>query len=99
MNALGSVLIDRADKVLINVLCHKRNHRSRSLGDSNKCGIKSEISIDLILLKTLFPVTLTAAANIPVTHIVDKFLKSLARLGNSVICHIVVNALYHRIKL
>ena len=99
MDTLGSGLINASYKVLVNALGHKGNHRRRRLSGGDKGGVKGHIRRNLILGQTLYPVALPSAADIPVAHIVHKFLKSSCHLGYAVISQIVVYRFYHRVKL
>ena len=99
MYAFRSIFIDRSYQILIDIFCHKRNHRSSYFGNCDKCGIQSHISINFILLHAFCPETLTASSDIPVTHIIHKFLKSSCSFRNPVIFKIVVHCLNHSIQL
>ena len=92
VNGFRCVLVNCHDKILINLLCHERDHRSGELGNRNKACVQSHIGIDLILLHALCPEAAAAAADIPVGQVVNKCLKSLAGFRNSVICHIVIDS-------
>ena len=95
MYAFGSVLINRAYKVLINALGHKRYHGCRRERGGEKRLIKHKISRLFILGHSLHPITLSAAADVPVTHFVNKCVKRASRLGYPVIGKVIVNRFYH----
>ncbi|CDA06634.1 unknown [Blautia sp. CAG:257] len=99
MDTFRSRRIYASYKVLVHILCHKRNHRSCSLGDCHKSCVQGHVCIDLILLHSLCPETLTASSYIPVTHFVHKFLKCSCTLRNFVGSKVFVNSFYHRIQL
>ena len=99
MDTLRSCFVQRSYKILVNVLCHERNHRSCSLGNCYQSCVKSHVRIDLILLHAFCPETLTAASYIPVTHLVYKALKCSCSLRNLIVVQIFVNGLYKCIQL
>ena len=99
MNAFGNVLVDRADKIAVDVVCHEGDHGSCKLADGFECGVESHISVDLILLKTLCPEAFSASANVPVTHIVNKALESSCGFGDSVVAEIAVNGVNEAVQL
>ena len=99
MNTFRCILVIGSYQILINLLCHKRNHWSCCLTDFNQCCIKRHIGIDLILFHSLGPETLTAAAYIPVTHFIHKIIKYPCGFGDSVIIQVVIYFLYCRVQL
>ena len=52
--------------ILVNLLCHKRNHGSSRLCHGHKGRVQGHEGINLILLHSLCPEALTASAHIPV---------------------------------
>lgn len=99
MNGFRRILIYISYKILIYAFCDERYHRSRNLTDSNKSRIKGHVCVDLILWHTFYPVSLTTAANIPVTHIIHKLGKNCGSLRNLVITEVLVKGLNSCIKL
>ena len=71
----GAVLSMLLDQVLIDLLCHERDHRRCCLADRNESGVKCHVRVDLILLHALCPETLTASSDIPVAHVIHKFIQ------------------------
>ena len=49
MNAFGSGGINRENKIAVDILCHKRNHRSGKLADGFKSGVKGHVGVNFIL--------------------------------------------------
>ena len=99
MDALRGIFVDLPDEVLVDILRHKRNHRSGRLAYGHKCGIERHICINLILLHPFCPETLAASSYIPVAHIVHKILERSCDFRNPVICQIVVHFFYKRVQL
>jgi hypothetical protein len=99
MNAFRSGLVDLSYQVLVDLLCHERDHRSSCLCNSYKSGVQGHIGIDLILLHALCPETLTASAHVPVTHIIYEFLESLCSLRDTVVHQVVIYCLDHGVHL
>ena len=99
MDALGSVLVDASYQILVNFFCHEGYHGRCRLGNSYQGGIQGHISIDLILLHALCPETLTAAAYIPVGHIVHELLKGSCCLRDPVIVQVIVDLAYYGVQL
>ena len=99
MDALRGIFVDLPDEVLVDILRHKRNHRSGRLAYGHKCGIERHICINLILLHPFCPETLAASSYIPVAHIVHKILERSCSFRNPVICQIVVHFFYKRVQL
>ena len=95
----GCRLINRANKVAIDILGHEGDHGSSNLCDSNKSGVKSHICVNLIGGHILYPESLTATANVPVGKLVNKALKRTGSLGQLVVSKAAVNRLYGRVKL
>ena len=93
MYALRCTWINRAYQIAVNILSHKWDHWCSRFGDRNKCGIKSHISIDLILLHSLCPETLTAATYIPVTHLIHKLLQCSCCLRDTICSQIFIHSL------
>ena len=98
MDTFRSSLINASYQVLVDILCHKRNQRCSNLGNGNQSGVKGHVSIDLILLHTFCPETLAASSDIPVTHLIHKFLKGSRTFRDSVVCKVVINCLYKSIQ-
>ena len=90
VDAFRSILIHTAYHVLIDFLCHERNHGRRTLTDFYKGSVKRHISVDLILLHALSPETFTAPAHIPVAHFVYKIIKNPCCLRDPVIFKMIV---------
>ena len=99
MDTLGSIYIVASYQVLVNILCHEGDHGCCCLTDGHQCGVQRHVGIDLILLHTLCPETLTAASYIPVTHLIDEVLQSLGSLGNTVLVQIAVYFCNGRVQL
>ena len=99
MNTFRSGLINISYKILINILCHKRNHRCSRLTKRYKCGIKSHVRVNLILSHFLNPETCSRTSYIPVWKLVNKVIKHSCRFCNLVICKVIVNCLNKCIKL
>ena len=99
MNALRRGRIYLYYNVLIDLLCHERNHRCCRLADRHECSIKRHVSVDLIRLHAFRPETLTASSDIPVTHIIDELFKCTCSLRDPVITQIVIYGLDHGIHL
>ena len=99
MDTLGSGCIIASYQVLVNILGHEGDHGCGCLTDVHQCGVQRHVGIDLILLHTLCPETLTAASYIPVTHLIDEVLQSLGSLGDTVLVQIAVYLSYGRIQL
>ena len=100
-NKLGIIISTQYpndNNVLIDLLCHERDHWCCCLTDGNQTGVKCHVCIDLILLHALCPETFTAAAYIPVAHVINKSIQSLCCLRNTVVCQIVIHILYSRIE-
>ena len=98
MDALGGGLIDAADKVLVDRFRQERHHGGRRLGDGHQCGIQRHVGGYLIGLHPGGPVTLAAAAHIPVAHLVHKALQRLCRLGDAIVRQVVIHRLYGAVK-
>ena len=90
VNTFWRILINASYQILVDIFRHERNHRSCSLADFYKCCVQSHVGIDLILLHTLCPETLTASSYIPVTHIIYKILQCSCCFRDSVIAKIIV---------
>ena len=99
VHALGSVLVQIANQILINVLSHEGNHGSGSLGSGDQRGVQGLVSVDLVLGQLFAPETLAAAAHIPVTHIIHKVLQSAGSFGDAVVFQIGVHFPNHGIQL
>ena len=99
MNAFRSGLIDTANQILINIFCHKRNHRCCTLCNRNKGRIERHVSIDLILLHALCPETFTASSDIPVTHVIHKALESSCCFRNLIMIEIIIHLDDHGVQL
>ena len=99
MDTLRRIPVDISYNVLIDLLCHERDHGSRCLCNGHKGSVQGHIGIDLILFHTFCPETLAASAHIPVAHIVYKLLERSCRLRDLVIHQVIVNRLYHGIHL
>src|SRR5699024_4436781 len=54
---------------------------------------------DLILFHSLCPETLTASSDIPVAHVVNKFLKRTGSFRDPVVSEMIVHVFYHSIHL
>ena len=99
MDAFRSIFVNAANQVLVNILCHKRNHGRSSLCHINQSRVQSHISIDLVLLHALCPETFSAASYIPVAHIIYEFLQHSCSLRNPVIVQIIIHITDHGIHL
>ena len=99
MDTLGCICIVASYQVLVNILCHEGDHGCGCLTDGHQCGVQRHVGIDLILLHTLCPETLTAASYIPVTHVINKALKCLCSLRDLVVCQILIYCFDRRIEL
>ena len=99
MYGFRCIFIHRAHQIGIDLICHERNHGGCCLCSCHQCLIKGHIGIDLILFHALCPETLTAAANVPVTHIIYEALQSLCCFRDPVIAKILIHALHHGIHL
>ena len=97
VDALRSRLIDGSYQVLVDLLCHERDHRSCCLTDRHECCVKSHVSVDLILLHALCPETLTASSYIPVAHVIHELLECSCCLRDAVVCKIIIHCLNSRI--
>ena len=95
MDALRSGLVDASDQILVDILSHERDHRSRCLGYRYQCSVQCHIGIDLILLHALCPETLTASSYIPVTHVIYEILKCSCSLRDAVVCQVVIHVFHH----
>ena len=98
VDALGRILINASYEILINFLGHERNHGGGSLAYSNERGVKHHVCVYLVLRKSLYPITLSAAADIPVRHLVDKCIESLCRFGNTVVVKVIIDCFNGGIK-
>ena len=98
MYAFGSILVYRADKVLINILCHERDHGSRCLCDRYKCGIKCHIRRSLVITFACYPEAFTRTADIPVGKLVNEIGKISCCFGYTVVCKVIIKLSDHRIK-
>ena len=99
MDTLRCVFIDASHEILVNLFCHERDHRSGSLGYCHKCCIQCHVCINLILLHSFCPKTLTASSYIPVAHVIYKLLEHTRRLWDAVIAQIIIDSFYHRVHL
>ena len=97
VDALRSCLIDGSYKVLVDLLCHERDHRSCCLTDRHESCVESHVSIDLILLHALCPETLTASSYIPVAHVIHELLECSCSLRDAVVRKVVIHCLNSRI--
>ena len=93
VDGLGRGLINRANEISVNLLCHKGNVRSGKLRHGHKTGIKRHISVNLVLGHTLHPEALAASSYIPVGKLVNEALKHSGGLGNLIIFKKTVNLL------
>ena len=98
MDALGGGLIDAPHQVLVNLLGKERYHRGGGLGDGHQRRIQRHVGGHLIGLHAGGPVALTAAAHIPVAHLVHKALQRLRRLGDTIVRQVVIHRLYGAVK-
>ena len=99
MNTFRCIFIQTSHQVLVNIFCHKRNHRRSRFGNGYKGGVQSHISVNLILFHTFGPETFTASSDIPVTHIIYKFLQRSGRFRNLVTSQVFINRFYYCIQL
>ena len=97
--AFRGIFINTSYKVLVNILCHERNHRGSHFGNGHQCGIQCHICIDFILFHSFCPETLAASSYIPVTHVIHELLKRSCSFRNPVICQIIIYRLNYRIQL
>ena len=98
MDALGRLLVDAADDVLINGLRHERDHRRGSLRRRHERRVERHVGIDLILALALRPEALAAAAHIPVAQFIDETLQGLRRFRDLVGSEVFVDRLDHRVE-
>ena len=98
MNAFRRGLINAADKVLVDRLRQEWYHGGCRLGDGHQCRIQRHVGRYLISLHAGGPVTLAAAAHIPVAHLVHKALQGLCRLGDAIVRQVVIHRLYGAVK-
>ena len=99
MNTFRSIFVDTAYQIAVDILCHKRNHRSCCLRDGHQSCIQCHISIDFILGHTFCPETLPAPSDIPVAHLIHKILQRSRTLRNPVVFQILIHTFYYRIQL
>ena len=90
MDTFRCVLINAAYHVLIDFFCHERDHGCCTLADLNKCRIQCHVGIDLILFHTLCPETVSAAAHIPVTHLIHKVIQYSGSLRDPVMIQMII---------
>ena len=95
MDTDRSCSIVGTNQVLVDIFCHEGDHGCCCLGYSYKCSIQSHVSIDLILLHSLCPETLTASSDIPVTHIIYKVLKNSCCLRDTIVIQMIIHTLNH----
>ena len=98
MDALGRLLVDAADDVLINGFRHERDHRRGGLRRRHERRVERHIGIDLVLALALRPEALAAAAHIPVAQLVDEALQGLRRFRDLVGGEALVDRLDHRVE-
>ena len=91
--AFRGIFINTSYKVLVNILCHERNHRGSHFGNGHQCGIQCHICIDFILFHSFCPETLAASSYIPVTHVIHELLKCSCSFRDPIICQIVIYSL------
>ena len=97
VDALRSRLVDGSYQVLVDLLCHERDHRSCCLTDRHESCVESHVSINLILLHALCPETLTASSYIPVAHVIHELLECSCSLRDAVVRKVVIHCLNSRI--
>ena len=97
MNRFGSVFLDSSHNVLIDLLRHEGDHRSRALAEVLQRFIKGHVGVDLVLLHAACPETVPAAADIPVGHVVHKAFQRSCRFGNPVGVKVTVHVADHGI--
>ena len=99
MDTLRSGGIDAAYQVLVDLLGHEGDHGRRRLGNVHQGGVEGHVGVDLILLHALGPEPLSAAAHVPVAHVVHEILEGSCRLRDPVVGKVIVHCLDHRIQL
>ena len=99
MDTLRRSLIDGSYQILVDLFCHERDHRRSSFADLYQCCIKRHIGIDLILLHSLRPETLTASSDIPVAHVIYKLLQRSCSLRDLVVRQVLVYFCDHCVQL
>ena len=98
MNTFRSGRVIGAHQIPVDFLCHKGNHGSRRLAHRHQRRMQGHISVNLILLHALCPEALTAAAHIPVAHLLHKVLQYLGGLGDTVLVQIIVHLAHNSIQ-
>ena len=98
MDTFRCVLVNASHKVLVDILCHERNHRRCCFCSGHKGSVQGHISIDLILLHTFCPETLTASSHIPVAHLIHKVLQRAGCLRDAVVCQVVIHGLHQGVE-
>ena len=97
VDALGSARIDAAHDILVDLLSHEGDHGSCALADVDQCSVQSHVRVDLVLLHALGPEAVTAAADIPVGHLVHECLQSGSRLGDPVLIQVRIRVPDHSV--
>ena len=91
VDALRCALVNAAYQILIDLLCHERDHRRSALADRHKRCVKRHISVDLILLHAFCPETFTASSDIPVAHLIHKVVQYPCSLRDPVMIQVVIH--------
>ena len=99
MDGFLGILIHGADHVLVDGLRHEGDEGCCTEDGILQCGEQGHVGIDLVLLHTLGPETLTAPSYIPVGEVVHKYLQSLAGLRDPVLGHVGIHIPDHGVHL
>ena len=93
VDRLRCIFVDRADEVLVDFLCHKRDRRCRKPAQCREAGVERLIGVDLVLLHAGCPESRAASADVPVGHVVDELLHRLAGLCDLVVAIVRIDFL------
>ena len=93
MDTLRCLFIIALHQIQINFFRHKRDHWSRAFADLCQRRVQRHVSVDLILLHTLCPEALPAAAHIPVAHLVYEVVQDSGGLRDAVVLQIIIHFL------
>ncbi len=84
MDGLRRILLDAPDDVLVDLLGHEGDHGCCAQADRLQRRVQRQEGVDLVLLHALCPESLSAAAHVPVGHVVHKVLKDRSGLRDLV---------------
>ena len=90
MDTCGSGGVYTANQVAVDVFGHEGDHGSSQLAYGYQSGVQGHVSVDLILLHALGPVTSAAAAYIPITQIVHEGLQGAGGFGQTIVFQVGV---------